>query len=1004
MTNSDFWKTKLAAWVHDPAEKALVLLRGKSHEEGTVKELCRELFGSDRIPGELGPAVERADHWAAAADRAELPWKQGERYPAWASVSFTKDPEIVHPVSPGLHVNITGTFKDASVGELEAVSLDHFKDFIVQNGAGPDYRKTYFRFWRFGPETPAKDLNLLWQVLPADTRSPDHTIWDHLKLSSALGSIFSTGDVPALLAVSLGPVQGFIAQARSTSDLWAGSHFLSRMSFEAMRPVVEKFGPDCILFPDLHGVPAMDQWLAEQGLWPENEGKPWERSDGSPGALDRDPRMAAALPNRFLALVPAGRAGEIGKKIADEVTRWARDRAEAAAERFFRKAGRTVIPDVAKEQVERQMQGFPEIHWTSIPWSLVGEADGRVDVGRLMEMLGRFHPEGSDPAGEIDGTWDVFSRPARDPEGGWAFYRPNPGAAYFRLYGLSDRFHAATKSLRPFENLPQEGYRCTACGEREWLTDNRDRLAVPFGSQADGDPWKRLGEEGAGPVRKGEHLCAWCTLKRFWPSIYPEEIGAGGSRFVVSTHTMALAPSIEAALGRAGEIMEKHGDDVRRLAASTNGMNRAAFPRRLWKKLSHLEKENDQLYDALARLPVFLDTLADRDETDRDETDDVQEQKDRGIVKNLLGADPEAYYALVLMDGDRMGEWVSGLKPDTLPTYREILHSRTADLLAREFGEDSEIGRFLSARRLNTPARHQGISRGLNHFSLALARTVVEEIFTGKLIYAGGDDLMAMVSLPDLPGLMLALRALYSGVLLSSADDWQSLTGRPADGPDIRLAKGYALLSAGGKKRLYATMGPGATASMGAVIAHHKAPLGRVLRSLRSAERRAKDAGGRDAFCLTIEKRAGGTSHLVGKWWKDGGEPCLADTTMSALLYLRDALAVEGVSRRAAYVIHDQLRDIPPEQDAIEKNIAFRLGRQGVKGDRAESLGRRLAELAIHHEKRFRETSKKCGGDEEIRDGKRGEVATPNRWLQEFFITAEFLARRADAEKGGEAA
>ena len=50
-------------------------------------------------------------------------------------------------------------------------------------------------------------------------------------------------------------------------------------------------------------------------------------------------------------------------------------------------------------------------------------------------------------------------------------------------------------------------------------------------------------------------------------------------------------------------------------------------------------------------------------------------------------------------------------------------------------------------------------------------------------------------------------------------------------------------------------MGERATASAGAVIAHHKAPLGAVRRGFRRSQQRAKNEGGRDAFSLTIMKR-----------------------------------------------------------------------------------------------------------------------------------------------------
>src|SRR5690606_19951155 len=118
----------------------------------------------------------------------------------------------------------------------------------------PDLRKILLTYWRFGPDLDVTSadthdntrLGKLWEVLPADTRVPDHTIWDHLDLTSAFAGAFAAdakdlpagtdGDV-ALLALSIGPVQSFIASARTTSDLWAGSHLLSRLSWEAMRPV-----------------------------------------------------------------------------------------------------------------------------------------------------------------------------------------------------------------------------------------------------------------------------------------------------------------------------------------------------------------------------------------------------------------------------------------------------------------------------------------------------------------------------------------------------------------------------------------------------------------------------------------------------------------------------------------------------------------------------------------------------------------------------------------------
>ena len=46
---------------------------------------------------------------------------------------------------------------------------------------------------------------------------------------------------------TLGPVQGFVSQARRTRDLWAGSFLLSYLSGHAMKAIIDAGGT--IVFP-----------------------------------------------------------------------------------------------------------------------------------------------------------------------------------------------------------------------------------------------------------------------------------------------------------------------------------------------------------------------------------------------------------------------------------------------------------------------------------------------------------------------------------------------------------------------------------------------------------------------------------------------------------------------------------------------------------------------------------------------------------------------------------
>ena len=54
-------------------------------------------------------------------------------------------------------------------------------------------------------------------------------------------------DQSKIFHFTLGPVQSFVAQARRTRDLWAGSFLLSWLSGQAMKSILEQGGQ--IIFP-----------------------------------------------------------------------------------------------------------------------------------------------------------------------------------------------------------------------------------------------------------------------------------------------------------------------------------------------------------------------------------------------------------------------------------------------------------------------------------------------------------------------------------------------------------------------------------------------------------------------------------------------------------------------------------------------------------------------------------------------------------------------------------
>jgi CRISPR-associated protein Cmr2 len=69
-----------------------------------------------------------------------------------------------------------------------------------------------------------------------------------------------------------------------------------------------------------------------------------------------------------------------------------------------------------------------------------------------------------------------------------------------------------------------------------------------------------------------------------------------------------------------------------------------------------------------------------------------------------------------------------------------------------------------------SPNRHLAISAALNDFALRAVPEVIESKHSGRVIYAGGDDVLAMLPVADLIPAMQRLRWAYSGHDPSSAE------------------------------------------------------------------------------------------------------------------------------------------------------------------------------------------------------------------------------------------
>jgi CRISPR-associated protein Cmr2 len=164
---------------------------------------------------------------------------------------------------------------------------------------------------------------------------------------------------------------------------------------------------------------------------------------------------------------------------------------------------------------------------------------------------------------------------------------------------------------------------------------------------------------------------------------------------------------------------------------------------------------------------------------------------------------PYPYYALLQADGDRMGEAIE---------------------------KQAKQG----------PGRHRQFSRALATFAAGVRGIVENDQYRGKVVYAGGDDILAFVpvhtALDCARALSKAFREVLSQVLNKFSDEKEHTP----------------------------------TLSVGVAVMHHLSLLNEALETARRAEKQAKQVDGKNALAIIVNKRSGEDYSVAGQWGEDG--------------------------------------------------------------------------------------------------------------------------------------
>ena len=213
----------------------------------------------------------------------------------------------------------------------------------------------------------------------------------------------------------------------------------------------------------------------------------------------------------------------------------------------------------------------------------------------------------------------------------------------------------------------------------------------------------------------------------------------------------------------------------------------------------------------------------------------IEERKYEAPIRNAVNDDP--YYAVIAFDGDRMGAKLSTLQ---------------------------------------TEEAHREFSGKLAAFALSVGDLLSEKTNgQSTLVYAGGDDVLAVVPGKKALDCAEALREQFEGIV-----------------------------------------GLGMTASAGVAVGHCKAPLQDLVKAAQSAEHRAKNVYGRDAVAMTVLKRSGETIEWGFKWKKDrDSQPTAA---VELFRKLGADIASKKPSARFPYKLAALLRPYALEKAGVE--------------------------------------------------------------------------------------
>jgi len=631
------------------------------------------------------------------------------------------------------------------------------------------------------------------------------------------------------------------------------------------------------------------------------------------GSKNNTKTGVASFPNKFVCLVPSGQEAEIAAIIEQKIFAAWQELGEATLTLLEEKILKKSDPYIS-EQFNRQLSSYWETQWAAVP--LVG----RKDQETVEELINKKSIEDVFRFVNESNTLLQKKRVIHGPSSG-------EGQLYSVTHRLAQSMLAAGKGRRTDKRQIEGGIKCDMFGEFEILhyQDMADRNPKPSK-----DPfWQdvRANWQTKSDFGPNERLCAIAMVKRLAYQVCEN----------IKGHPLRLMFKQADSFPSTTEIaMHDWWQQVQ------NSASDQTLPDKAQKLASHLScfdwsKDKKRVG---AKLAQWYHAMDEPTASDIAPGNSKEQQAARSIFKIHKVKDIHKYYAVLLMDGDKMGKLVNG---ETLgASWKSVLHPELLKRLNGDF--DGDYKKFWNSwqnkKRLISPAVHAAISEALGDFSLLTVPHIIEEKYHGRLLYAGGDDVCAILPVSTAIDAAREIAENYNNGFFI-----EPLTGQAAPINDSWTPQA-------GKLGLHLGGGDKISISAGIMIAHHKKPLGSVISRAHELLNMAKNDGGRNAFVIELDKRSGGGRLFKAKWQDRRGNLTILEHFLATASALKNSEQA-AMSSSLAYKLSTfetglkVLIDKNPEQ--LVPFILKQLDRSGLNSSLPkQQKEKQLNEIATH--------------------------------------------------------